>query len=240
MITFNLKAILMNDQKARAWAEEYLISNGYEIQGLSKIVREMPWSKIISFPTSKGLIYFKEMAPVFAIEPMLIQFISQHISQNVPAIIAANSKLSCFLMKDAGRNLREHLKHDYQVNLLCDALKIYADIQLLSIVHINALLDRGVLDWRLTKLPGLYLELRSQEDSLKADGLTEAEIGILHELYPKVLASCHLLSEYGIPETIEHNDFHDNNILFHKRGIIISDWGDAYLSSIFLSSILSQ
>jgi hypothetical protein len=66
----------MDDQLAKVWAEDYLIRNGYEIQDLPKIVREMPWSKVVYFPTSKGLVYFKKMAPLFTVEPRLIQFIS--------------------------------------------------------------------------------------------------------------------------------------------------------------------
>jgi hypothetical protein len=118
---------------------------------------------VVYLPTSKGLVYFKKMAPLFTVEPRLIQFISKHISENVPEIIAANNTLSCFLMKDAGRNLREYLKDNYQIDLLCRALDIYTPMQLLSIPHVDALLDNGIQDWRLGRLPSLYLQFMSQE-----------------------------------------------------------------------------
>jgi hypothetical protein len=138
-------------------------------------------------------------------------------------------------MKDAGRNLREYLKDNYQIDLLCRALDIYTPMQLLSIPHVDALLDNGIQDWRLGKLPNLYLQFMSQENLLKADGLIAAEINTLHKLYPRVVKLCHQLSEYGIPETIEHGDFHDNNILVHEGHLIISDWGDAGISHPFFS-----
>jgi thiamine kinase-like enzyme len=70
---------------------------------------------------------------------------------------------------------------------------------------------------------------------LKADGLIAAEIDTLHKLYPRVMELCHQLSEYRIPETIEHGDFHHNNILVHEGHFIISDWGDACISHPFFS-----
>ncbi|WFR97977.1 phosphotransferase [Rhizobium tumorigenes] len=38
-----------------------------------------------------------------------------------------------------------------------------------------------------------------------------------------------------MPETVEHCDFHDNNVLTNAGGMLINDWGDAVISHPFFS-----
>jgi aminoglycoside phosphotransferase (APT) family kinase protein len=72
---------------------------------------------------------------------------------------------------------------------------------------------------------------------LLADGLMPFEINILNNLTPKLEILCERLATYKIPETIEHGDFHDNNILIQEDIIIISDWGDTCIAHPFFSIV---
>lgn len=220
-----------------AWAQDYLSSRGYAVQDNPQVIRIIPWSVVTCLPTTKGLIYLKSMAKPFSIEPILLQFLSDQISTCVTQIIAVNNQLSCFLMKDAGEPLRNKLKLHFKPELLRQALKICADIQISAIDHADELIMTGVNDWRLEKLPSLYQDFVTREDLLKNDGLVSFEIENLQQSICKIQNLCEQLAEYKIPETIEHGDFQDNNILINGSSITISDWGDASISHPFFSCV---
>ena len=50
------------------------------------------------------------MPELIALEPNVIQILHNKFQASVPTIIAQNSELNCFLMKDAGESLRSILK----------------------------------------------------------------------------------------------------------------------------------
>lgn len=46
----------------------------------------------------------------------------------------------------------------------------------------------------------------------------------------------HSISQFGIPETIEHGYFHDNNLLVNDHDeLFINDWGDSVITHPFFS-----
>jgi hypothetical protein len=138
-------------------------------------------------------------------------------------------------MEDAGIQLSKKLKADFQMDLLARALTLCANRQQKALSHIDTLLSLGVPDWRLAKLPDLYLTILNQEAILQAEGLMAAEIKALHTLYQRFSALCDRLSRYKIPETLEHTDFHDSNIFIKDGYLTIGDWGDAVISHPFFS-----
>jgi hypothetical protein len=224
-----------DNQRAEEWAEEFLISHGYAVQASFQTVRERPWSRVSRIGTSKGLVYLKQMIPAFAAEANLIQVVPKQFAGYVPKIIISNAGLDAFVMEDAGISLRERLNEKFQMEIPLYALKICGEIQRGMTGCADQLLAVGVPDWRLSKLTGLYISLIDQEEILIADGLSRAEVDSLHALQPRFTNLCDKLSAYGIPETIEHGDFHDNNILVKDDRVILSDWGDAALSHPFFS-----
>lgn len=217
------------------WAQEELAKNEYIITGPLEVIREVPWSKVSRFQTTHGFIYFKQMAPIFSNEAVLVQYLFDNITTNVPQIIASNNTLQCFLMHDAGTSFRELLKQQWNSDLYAKVLALYAQIQQSAVSHIDNLLAKNVPDWRLNKLPELYSKLMDNESLLQKDGLTLSEIKTLQNLHARFSDQCSLLSKFKIPETLEHNDFHDNNILILDKNIVINDWGDAVISHPFLS-----
>lgn len=232
----------MNNPSVLVWANQELESQGFGFIIQHSIVRKMPWSIVTALHTIKGQLYLKQMIPVFAIEPAILQFLSHNISNQVPKIIATNKELSCFIMEEAGQPLRNFQKENSYSEKLFEALRIYATIQIKCISHVPLLLQMNLNDWRLRKIPALYQEFMQQEDMLKKDGLALAEIKSLQQLLPTIEMLCKKLSTHDIPETLEHCDFHDNNILAQDDRITINDWGDACITHPFfsLASILSS
>ncbi len=230
--------MILKNTHSLAWAKTCLKTMGYDPQSPFTLVRNMPWSSVYKVLTSIGTIYFKQMPPSFAIEATLINTLSTKFPTQVPKIIGYNAELHCFLMTDAGIVLHDLLHADYNMILASLALSTYAIIQKGVINDIDTLLSLDVPDWRLDTLPSLYLTLLDDEAFLISDGLTKTEIQQLRKLHPKVVQLCKQLAQYNIPETIEHSDFHDNNILVGKNHtLVINDWGETVITHPFFSLI---
>lgn len=219
------------------WATDCLIAKGYCLQHPPHIVVETPWSTVIRFSTSKSDMYLKQMLVSISLEPKIMQLLAAQFKACVPEVVAINEDLHCFLMKDAGETLREYLKTSFQPDLLCRAITEFTSIQRATENQLAFFLALGVPDWRLDKFPGLYDQLITHGEFLKADGLTEKELQILQSLRPKISTQCELLSKYDIPETLVQSDFHSNNILFHSgtQKITFIDLGETVVTHPFFS-----
>lgn len=228
---------MQNTSNIIDWAEKSLLSKGYRLRAPSEAVLTTPWSNIIRFPTSKGYIYLKKSPPAISVEPRIIQVMADQLQADVPFVIDINDDLHCFLMEDAGQNLRQYLKADFQPSLLCQAIKQYAAIQRSTEDHIQPYLALGVPDWRLDKLPALYDNILDQEALLKSDGLTDKELKKLHDLSPKFSEQCERLSQYQVPETIAIYDINTNNVLLdtNTQKMTFIDWGEAVITYPFFS-----
>lgn len=222
------------------WGYKYLSSHGYTLKSnLPENVQNTPWSYVVRFITSEGYIYLKHTPELLALEAIITQILHDQFHASVPKIIAHNAELNCFLMKDAGRPLREILKKEFDATLLCKAIDQFTSIQLAVAKEVNIFLAIGVPDWRLDKLPDLYKQLLSQKDILIADGLSAIEINELEMLLPKVSNLCKKLSNFAIKQTIVQCDFHDNNILIDdiSQAITIIDLGEIVISHPFFSLV---
>ncbi len=226
------------------WANSCLLSLGYSLKShIPENVLNTPWSYLIRFETSDGYIYLKHMPELFALEPTIIKILHDQFHARVPITIGQNDELNCFLMKDAGRPLREILKKKFEVELFCRAIEQFTSLQIAVADCVDVFFEIGVPDYRLDKLPGLYEELTTRKDLLIEDGLSEEEVIQLQKLLPIVNHLCKKLSDYPIKQTIVQPDFNDNNILINEmEDITIIDLGEIVISHPFFSlfNCLSQ
>jgi hypothetical protein len=220
------------------WGRKYLASHGYTLKSNShENVQNTPWSYVVRFATSNGYIYLKHTPKLLALEAVIIQILHDRFHAPVPEVIAHNIELNCFLMKDAGRPLREILKKQFDEVLLCKAIDQLTSLQLAVADHVDIFLDIGAPDWRLNKLPDLYNEVILQKELLIADGVSEMEISDLEKLIPKISNLCKKLSDYSIKQTIVQPDFNTNNTLINdiSQEITIIDLGEISISHPFFS-----
>lgn len=219
------------------WAADSLKTKDYSLQSTPTVEVETPWSNVIRFSTSKGDIYLKQMPPSISLEPQIIQLLGEQFHASVPTIIDINIDLHCFLMKDAGQVLRRYLKNKFQPDLLCRAIMEFTTIQRATESQLDSFLALGVPDWRLDTFPKLYNDVLAQEEFLKADGMTDKELQLLHDLGFQISEQCKLLSKCGIQETLVQTDFHSNNILFdsHTQKITFIDLGETVITHPFFS-----
>jgi Phosphotransferase enzyme family len=183
------------------------------------------------------LFYLKTTPARIALEPKIIQILHDQFHASVPTVIAHNTELNCFLMKDAGKPLREILKNKFDEALLSKAIEQFTALQITVADHVDDFIDIGVPDWRLNKLPDLYRQAISQKDLLMDDGLSESEINELEGLLSKITDLCEKLSGYAIKQTIVQPDFNDNNTLIddQSKAITIIDLGEISISHPFFS-----
>lgn len=93
------------NKKIIQWGYKYLLSHGYTLENrLPENVQNTPWSYVIRFETSDGYIYLKHTPELLAWEPTITQVLHDQFHASVPKVIAHNTELNFFLMKDAGWN----------------------------------------------------------------------------------------------------------------------------------------
>ena len=227
-------------QEVVQWAYQVLASHGYTvISETPERVLDTPWSQIVRFATSHGFVYLKQTPASLALEAPIIQALRTQFDASVPIVIAHSPELHCFLMQDAGCSLREILKQHFDTDLLCKAINQFTALQLVIADHVDVLLDVGVPDWRLDKLPDLYWALLVEKEILIEDGLSEIEVIQLRALFPTVCNLCEKLSNYSIQETMVQPDFNDNNTLIGARNecITIIDLGEIVIAHPFFALV---
>jgi len=224
------------DLAAIEWARVTLGEFGYELNSIEPvIVKNTPWSYVAQFQTSEGHIYLKQVPEAIAVESKIIEILQQNFGADVPEIISENASLHCFLMKDAGRPLRERLKEKFDNHLLCEAAQKFTELQMIVAKKLKIFFEVGVPDWRLDKLPKLYHEVIQDEDLLLSEGFSLQQIESMKCYEEEIKKWCEALAMYPIPESIIQPDFHDNNLLIDDTSNKITwiDLGEVLISHPF-------
>ena len=219
------------------WAIDYLTSQGFTLQDSPEIVVQAPWSIVTRMSTSTEDFYLKQTPPLLFLEPRIMHLLRDGMQESVPIVIGSNDDLCCFLMKDGGLTLRNHLKSNYQPELLCQAISQFTAMQRAKENHLNSFFDLGVPDWRLNQFPDLYRQLISQTEFLKAEGLKNQELKKLHDLIPTVSKQCEKISRYQLQATLVQPDFNTNNILLNPntQKMTCIDLGEIVITHPFFS-----
>lgn len=211
------------------WAKNILQSEDYTQ------IRSAPWTCIYRFETHRGAVYLKHCIPGLFVEVQVIQLIEKVSSGIVPAIIAINPDLHCFLMKDAGISLRGVIKEKFDITLLVNALHQYTQIQMKLSEHISSMIDMGLPDFRVEHFPKMYHDLLNGQDFIDELNLTPDEIKRFTAI--DVTPICQKINSYAIKPSFDQSDFHDNNILFDPRSRHLThiDLGESTISHPFFA-----
>jgi len=142
------------------------------------------------------------------------------------------------LMRDGGEQLRATIRPTQNIAPWQPVITQYAELQFGLAEHISEVLALGIPDRRLTALPLLFEELLADEATLMIDqekGLTSSEFQQLKNLTPRFKQICSDLAAFGIPDSLNHGDFHDGNVLLKNGRVTFFDWGDASVTQPFVS-----
>lgn len=229
---------MKNNDAATQWAIDYLESHHCRLIAIQKIV-EPAHSIVKKISTSQGIFYLKQTPPALFLEPDTISLFQAQGCQHIPTVIAKNDRYYSFLTTDCGDATLRTLfsKEKIDMDLLARGISHYVSIQRNLENDTPQLIAINLPDWRLDKFPLLYRALMQETDLLIADGLTPKEITALNQAYDFCVEQCERLSKYKIPETINHCDFHDNNMLLSQKTgeISIIDWGETVIGHPFFS-----
>jgi hypothetical protein len=221
------------------WITERLAERGVRVTGAIEQPHLYPWSTVLRVPTSDGLVYCKATLAGFHHEARLTQALAGWRPDLLPNVLAIDDVRGWMITADAGPMLRTITRTD-PPNLApwLDILPRYAELQIEMIPRASELLAIGAFDHRLATLPEHLALMLADEEALRTgppEGLSDDEIERLHALTPRVAALCAELAGYGIPETLQHDDFHDGNIFIGNGHVTLADWAECCVAHPFFS-----
>jgi len=223
------------------WVRDTLLAQEISLTGPIQEAQRRPWSVILRVPTSNGDYYCKVCSPVLRHEPDLTKALAGWMPQVILGVVGVQERLGVILMPDGGMTLRNRFAEGADISLWIPVLRTFAQMQIDMVEHQSALLELGIIDRRLSILPGLFEGLISDLPSLRIgrkDGLTAEEFERIKAEVPVFRDLCAKLSGYGIPETLEHDDFHDGNIFYSEGRVVFYDWGESCLAHPFFSMVV--
>ena len=201
-----------------------------------------PWATVLRAPASDGVTWFKANAPVQLFEAALVLELAEVMPEAIVEVVAVDVERGWLLMRDAGSRLRELVAGAEQIKHWLAILPKYAELQLVLAPRVDRFLALGVPDERLGQLAHHFERMLGDEDILfvgRPDGLTLDELGRLRQAVPMVASMCSELAAVGIPETIQHDDFHDGQVFVREDRYRFLDWGDSCISHPFHTMVVT-
>jgi Phosphotransferase enzyme family len=223
--------------QARAWIEQHA-----RITGELEQVHLRPWSTVLRVPTADGDLFFKATWISGAFEPALTVLMAERRPERIATPVAVDLDRGWMLTRDAGTRLRELVHSAADLHHWTTLLPAYAELQIELAPEVEALLGLGVPDRRLSRISELLTTLLEDTEALMVDlpdGLTSAELARMREELPAIASMCAELAAFGIPETIQHDDFHDGNVFVRDGRHVFFDWGDGCVSHPFHTLVVT-
>lgn len=215
---------------ANAWIREALQRMNATVTGAIEQPHIVPWSTVMRVPTDRGDIYFKANAPGLRHEAAVHALLAERRPDCVPPLLAVEPEHGWMLMTDGGARLRDLVEEERDLRRWLDVLPLYASLQIDVADAAAELIALGAPDLRLAVLPERFERLLAG-----LGGLDARELDRLRDAIPRVADMCAELATYGIPETIQHDDFHDGQVYVRDGRYLLLDWGDACVTHPFLT-----
>ena len=208
---------------AHEWIESELAQAGLRRSGSIEQPHVYPWSTVLRVPTADGDTWFKANTEALRYEAGLVTLLAARRPDCVLPLLATDLERGWMLMADAGTTLRRLQADERDLSRWLDVLPLYAGLQLDLVGDVDELLALGVPDLRLGTLPERYERF-----------VEEVEVEQrFRDAVPLVAELSEQLAAYRIPETIQHDDFHDAQVFVRDGRYLLLDWGDACVSHPF-------
>ncbi|TCB92693.1 aminoglycoside phosphotransferase family protein [Micromonospora zingiberis] len=217
------------------WVTEALARTGRRVTGPVE-PRIRPWSLVWRVPTDAGAVWFKANSPGTRYEAGLLATLARLTPGRVLDPIAVDLDRGWAVLPDGGATLREVAGGESDPSRWERVLPEYAELQRVTVAHVDELLALGVPDHRPEVLPELFAQLLDDRAALligTPDGLTTETYDRLRGLLPAYAERCRWLAGSGVAPSIQHDDLHDGNVFVASTGHRFFDWGDASVAHPF-------
>lgn len=237
-----VSALLWHDpewqKQAYTWIRAQAEQNGIHLSGEIEQSHAYPWSTVMRVPSQAGTLFFKATASETVYESALTEALAGWFPELLPELIAVDTERGWMLMRDGGEPLRALIRPTQDIRPWEAAIRRYAELQIGLVAHTAEILSLGIPDRRLANIPGLFSQLLTDDAILMIDqekGLTSQEWDQVRARTARVAQLCTELAAFGIPESLNHGDFHDGNVLVNDERLTFFDWGDASVTHPFVS-----
>ncbi|MCL1469157.1 phosphotransferase family protein [Argonema antarcticum] len=225
-------------EKATIWIDEQLNSLGISVISPIEQLRSWGVSCVMRISTTAGNIYFKATPDVLGKEFLFTQTLAEYYPANFPKILAVEPEQHWILMLDFGGRILSEVTDVVQWE---KALRLYAEIQIESVQHVDNLIRLGWPDRRLKTLSYFIELLLSDTEALQAGDfiiIEESDIDELRALIPKFKAMCDALASYNLPQTLVHGDFWAKNVVVtDDNNYIYFDWPTSAVAHPFFDIV---
>jgi hypothetical protein len=189
--------------------------------GTIELAHERPWASVYCVPVADGAVWFKSCNEVQAFEPRLSAELYSRRPDLVGEVLGYDEPHAWLLLADAGDRIGPGREP------WLEFLPRYAELQQGEKQHAEEHIARGVPDLTLATLPARYAELIERDLPVDRRPLEEFE------------HLCAELAAAGLPETIQHDDLHRNNVYERNGRLRLLDWGDSSVSHPFFSLVVT-
>jgi len=229
--------------QAHEWIRAEAKRNSIQLTGDIEQNHAYAWSTVMRVLSNEGTLFFKATAPETIYEIALTEKMAGWFPDRMPELVAIDTARGWMLMRDGGEQLRASIRPTQDIKPWEPVITQYAELQIGLAEHVDEILALGIPDHRPSALPALYTQLLADTASLMIDqekGLTSTEFQQLQKLTLRFEQICKDLSAFGIPDSLNHGDFHDGNVLLKNgplknRRVTFFDWGDASVTHPFVS-----
>jgi hypothetical protein len=211
------------------WIDQQLLELNYQRLSPIECIKSWGISCVLRVNTSGGNLYLKQAStlPLFCNEPVVTAELANLFPGHIPNILSIDTQRHWMLLADFG----EPIGRDAPIKLQKDIYRLFAQIQIKSVQHIDNLLSVGCLDRRLHWLATQIDILLNDEIVLSQ--LQAEEIKQLQTFAPYLQNLCSQLDSYQIPQTLVHGDLHLGNVASYQNKYIFFDWTDSCISHPF-------
>jgi hypothetical protein len=220
-----------------AWVDRSLAHAGIRRTAPATLVRSWARSGLLSVETDHGRFWAKAVPEVFAHEIALAVLLTDVDPGSVAPPLAADVA--------AGRMITGHVEGPLLVDVRGEpagwiaTLARLAELQRVLAADTTALEMAGVARSGVGELADAVARLLGDDRLLRvgrSDGLTAAEAGRLRKMGKDLAAACRELDAIGVPESLDHGDFHARQVIVGAMGPVILDWSDGSITDPFLSA----
>jgi hypothetical protein len=227
-------------ESARTWTAAQLWPGAIRLTGEWEQTHARVWSSTIRFETTEGRVWFKVNGPGTAYEGKLVGLLDELRPGLAPQLLAYDEAVAWSMTRDAGPMLRSKAEPDASWGYWERLLPRYGESQLALATDHSRMLACGTPDRGPVHLPSEFGRLLDELASrpIEQGGLTQQQAAALEGVLPPYEGRCAELAASPIPDSLQHDDLHSNNVgwpgeMADLSSARIIDWGDASIGHPF-------